>query len=173
MPNPYQDYEVEPYISPERLESLGGEVPKTVPKRNMILLEDGLLAGDIILLWRVNFGTFTTASPFPKYFETTYGIDAKARLERLIARGYVYQETAFASLDHINSSQKKSILKAQGVTGLSKLKKADLDQALVDHFSEEELAQAFAIRGYALMDKGVQALTRYQDVVDRHPQKKF
>lgn len=173
MSNLYQDYEVQPYISPERLESLGGEVPKTVPKRNMTLLEDGLLAGDIILLWRVNFGTFTTASPFPKYFETTYGIDAKARLDRLVARGYAYQETAFASLDHINSSQKKTILKTKGVTGLSKLKKADLDQALEDHFSEEELAQAFAIRGYALTDKGTKTLTHYQEVVDSHPQKKF
>lgn len=34
--------------------------PKPVPKRNMELLEDNLLAGDIILLWRIYFGTFTT-----------------------------------------------------------------------------------------------------------------
>ena len=42
----------------------------------MELLTDDLLAGDIILLWRINFGTFTTETWFPKYFEYTYGIDA-------------------------------------------------------------------------------------------------
>jgi len=29
------------------------------PKHNMELLEDNLLAGDITLLWRIHFGTFT------------------------------------------------------------------------------------------------------------------
>ena len=42
----------------------------------MELLTDDLLAGDIILLWRIQFGTFTTETWFPKYFEYTYGIDA-------------------------------------------------------------------------------------------------
>ncbi|MFS9291744.1 hypothetical protein QM424_00125 [Streptococcus mitis] len=35
---------------------------------------------------------------------------------------------------------KKNILKKKGVTGLSKMKAADLYQALHDNFSEEELA---------------------------------
>lgn len=34
---------------------------------------------------------------------------------------------------------KKAILKKKGVAGLSKMKAADLNQALVDHFTEEEL----------------------------------
>ena len=42
----------------------------------MELLTDDLLAGDIILLWRIQFGTFITETWFPKYFEYTYGIDA-------------------------------------------------------------------------------------------------
>ena len=52
----YKDYPVKPYISPYR----DMEARKPVPKRNMELLEDNLLAGDIILIWRINFGTFTT-----------------------------------------------------------------------------------------------------------------
>ena len=52
----YKDYPVKPYISPNS----DMEAPKPVPKRNMELLEDNLLAGDIILIWRINFGTFTT-----------------------------------------------------------------------------------------------------------------
>ena len=50
----YKDYPVKSYISPNH----DMEAPKPVPKRNMELLEDNLLAGDIILLWRINFGTF-------------------------------------------------------------------------------------------------------------------
>ena len=67
---------------------------------------------------------------------------------------------------------KKNILKKNGVTGLSKMKIADLDQALHNHFSEEELASFFSIRGYKLTPKGERILEQYQDIVDRHPKKK-
>ncbi|ACO18557.1 hypothetical protein SPAR14_0726 [Streptococcus pneumoniae GA07643] len=40
---------------------------------------------------------------------------------------------------------KKNILKKKGVTGLSKMKSCDLDQALHEHFSEEELAGHFHV----------------------------
>lgn len=64
----YKEHQVKPFISPEReLESWRvGELDtwllssKPVPKRNMDLLADDSLAGDIILLWRIQFGTFTT-----------------------------------------------------------------------------------------------------------------
>ncbi len=35
---------------------------------------------------------------------------------------------------------KMNILKSKGITGLSKMKATNLEQALHDHFSEEELA---------------------------------
>ena len=66
---------------------------------------------------------------------------------------------------------KKNILKKKGVTGLSKMKVADLYQALHDNFSEEELASHFTVRGYKLTPKGEQILKQYQDIVDRHPKK--
>lgn len=40
---------------------------------------------------------------------------------------------------------KKNILKKKGVTGLSKMKSCDLDQALHEYFSEEELAGHFHV----------------------------
>ena len=52
---------------------------------------------------------------------------------------------------------------------MSKMKAADLNQALADHFTEEELAQQFTVRGYQLMDKGKQALKEHQAIIDRHP----
>lgn len=95
----YKDYPVKPYISPNRDMEAWLLNPKPVPKRNMELPENNLLAGDIILLWRINFGTFTTETRFPKYFEYTYIIDAPKHLEMLVEKGYAIIETAFDSLD--------------------------------------------------------------------------
>ena len=44
----YNDYEVKPYISPERDLATWLLEAKPVPKRNMVRLEEGLLPGDII-----------------------------------------------------------------------------------------------------------------------------
>lgn len=106
----------------------------------MDLLADDLLAGDIILLWRIQFGTFTTETWFPKYFEYSYGIDAPKHLKTLVEKDYDLVETSFDSLDHLNTTMKKNILKSKGITGLSKMKSADLNQAFHNNFSEEELA---------------------------------
>ena len=51
------------------------------------------------------------------------------------------------------------------------MKAADLDQALHEHFSEEELASHFSIRVYKLTPKGEQALKAHQAIIDRHPKK--
>ncbi|HGK0868897.1 TPA: hypothetical protein ACJZO4_000910 [Streptococcus pneumoniae] len=56
----YKEHQVKPFISPERDLDTWLLSPKSVPKRNMDLLVDDSLAGDIILLWRIQFGTFTT-----------------------------------------------------------------------------------------------------------------
>ena len=54
---------------------------------------------------------------------------------------------------------------------MSKMKAADLNQALADHFTEEELAQEFTVRSYQLTEKGKQALKDHQAIIDRHPKK--
>ena len=137
--NIYKDHQVQPYISPNRDIKAWLLDPKPVPKRNMELLEDNLPAGDIILLWRINFGTFTTESWFPKYFEYTYGIDAPKHLKTLVEKGYADIETAFDSLDHLNATMKKNILKSKGITGLSKMKAAELNQAIIDRHPKKNL----------------------------------
>ena len=103
----------------------------------MELLADDLLAGDIILLWRIQFGTFTTETWFPKYFEYTYGIDAPKHLKTLVEKGYTVIETAFDSLDHLNATMKKNILKSKGITRLSKMKATNLVKALHDNFQKK------------------------------------
>ncbi len=169
----YKDHARMPYIAPDRDVATWLLEAKPVPKRNMELLADGLLAGDIILLWRIQFDTFTTETVFPKYFEYTYGIDAPRHLADLVENGYAYVERAFDSLDHLNATMKKHILKQKGIAGLSKMKAADLDLALKEYFSEEELSQTFSVRGYKLTDKGRAALAANPGVIDRHPKKKF
>ncbi|MBF0787181.1 MULTISPECIES: hypothetical protein [unclassified Streptococcus] len=169
----YKDHARMPYIAPDRDLATWLLDAKPVPKRNMELLAEGLLAGDIILLWRIQFDTFTNESIFPKYFEYSYGIDAAKHLADLVEHGYAYLETAFDSLDHLNAAMKKNILKKKDVRGLSKMKAAELDRALKEHFSEEELSQTFSVRGYKLTDKGVAALVANPEVIDRHPKKNF
>ena len=89
----------------------------------------------------------------------------------LTKKGYAVIETAFDSLDHLNATMKKNILKSKGIAGLSKMKAANLDQALHDNFSEEELASQFSIRDYKLTPKGEEILEQSQDIIDRHPKK--
>ena len=73
-------------------------------------------------------------------YSNSYEIDIPKHLDTLVEKGYATIKTSFDSLDHLNDTMKKNILKKKGVTGLSKMKVADLYQALHDNFSEEELA---------------------------------
>lgn len=109
----YKDHQVKPFISPERDLDAWLLNPKPVPKRNMELLEDNLLAGDIILLQRIHFGTFTTENWFSKYFKQTYSIDAPKNLEISVEKGYALVETVFDSLDYLNTTMKENILKSK------------------------------------------------------------
>lgn len=172
----YVDYPEIPYISPDRpLDSwlkkvkLGTE--SLVPKRNMIRTPEGLLAGDIILLWRISLGTYTTESWTPKYFEYDYGIDCPSSLAMLIDQGYALQDSAQDSLDHTPGTVLKALLKNKEVKGLSKLKKEDLKHKILDVLSPEELDQAIEIRGYSLTAKGQAALDNNPAIIDRHPKK--
>lgn len=72
--------------------------PKPVSKRNMELLEDNLLAGDIILLWRIHFGTFTTEIWFLKYFKYTYSIDAPKNLEMPVEKAMLLSKLSLTRL---------------------------------------------------------------------------
>lgn len=104
-------------------------------------------------------------------YSNFYGIDIPKHLDTLVEKGYATIETAFDSLNHLNATMKKNILKSKGITGLSKMKATYLDPDPHDNFSEEELAYHFSIRGYKLTPKGEQILEQYQKIIDRHPKK--
>ncbi len=166
----YGEHAEMPFISPKYETEL---LRKPIAKRQMERTEEGLLPGHIILLWRIQFGTYTTKSSHHKYFYTTYGIDAQKELEELITMGYVRINSAFESINLVSAPLVKDFLKAKGVKGLSKMKRSDLDAALEQHFTEEELGDLFEERSYALTQSGKDLLAKYPDIVAKHPQKKY
>lgn len=174
----YQDYPEIPYISPERdfasfLKEVSISKSALVPKKNMLRDAQGLLPGHIILLWRVSHGNYNTETPVCKYFEYDYGIDGNRSLQELVEKGYVLQENAQGSLEHLSGKILQAFLKEKGVKGLSKLNREETEKAMLSHFSEEELEKLFSLRVFRLTLQGQQILEKSQDIVNRHPQKKI
>lgn len=174
----YQDYPEVPYISEKRDKEgwlsavrIGSE--QLVPKRNMIRFEEDILPGHLILLWRIQFGTFTNESVCPKYFEYNYGINGRQALDEVIEKGYAVEQSATDSLDHLNAAGLKAILKHYAVTGYSKMKKPELMKLAKQELSEDQLASQFPLRGYRITPAGEAILAKYPEVVDRHPKKKY
>lgn len=166
----YKDHAELPQVPDQYLEEI---IEKPIPKRNLIRTSDGFLPGHIILLWRIQFGSYLTTSPHHKYFATSYGIDAQKELDWLIEEGYVFLETPSQALRHVPSLKLKSWLKERDIKGLSKMKRADLDAAVLEHSSPEELEQFCISRAYLLTDKGQKTLEAHPDLVAKHPQKKI
>ncbi|MGT2887430.1 hypothetical protein N1495_05765 [Streptococcus didelphis] len=166
----YENHSEMPYIHPKYEKEL---MRKPIAKRNMIRTDEGLLPGHLIMLWRINFGTYSTASPHHKYFYTTYGIHAEQELQWLINNHYVQVDSPFTSMKELAAPQLKEFLKEKGVQGLSKMKRSDLEGAILEHYSEEEFGSLFEVRSYSLLEKGITALKKYPEVIDKHPQKKY
>lgn len=174
----YDQHDEAPYISPDRdLEEwlkavkIGSE--SLVPKRNMKRLEEGILPGHLILLWRISFSTFTNETVFPKYFEYTYGINAEQALQEVQEKHYAIELSAFASLTHLNAAHLRALLKDKNVKGYTQLTKGQLMKRVQGVYLEDELAKMFNIRGYKLTPIGLALLEKHYDIIDKHPQKKF
>ena len=181
----YRNHRSLPYISPERdlaawLEEVGVSSSKAVPKWALepvadIELYGGYLfevtAGDIILLWRISFDTFTTQSWFPKYFEYVYGIDAAFDLRMLVEAGLVEIGSAADSLDLVTAPALRKALKDAGVNGLSSAKKADLMRLAREHLSPAQLEDVVPVRSYKLTTAGRALLDAHPEVVAKHPKK--
>lgn len=172
----YNNYSELPYISPNRslkhwIRDLSLTSESKVPLRNMQRTEEGLLPGDIVLLWRISLGTFTNGSIMPKYFEYDYGINAHQSLKDLIDEGFVEVESPYESMDHVTAALLKNLLKLKNFKGFSKLKKDELVEAIKANYTEKELEEYFKVRGMKLTETGEKALANNQFVIDKHPTK--
>jgi SAP domain len=125
---------------------------------------NGLLPGEIVLVDWVS-GKNRNAQ-FPRYFETTYGLDAKRSLDKLIEEGYVKESSAIASLASLKLPELKEILKSKGlkVSG----KKADLIERIGESSTEEEAEAYIDSRMLEATDKGNEVLAEYYYIVPAH-----
>lgn len=172
----YEGYANQPYISDERDLAMWEVYPERFPyakveKKQMILLEEGLFPGDIILLWRIGFLNFTNESWFPDYFEYRYGVNPIESIERLKEKGCIVIGNVFDSLGTINAPTIKHILKDKGlkVTG----KKQDLIQRLLENVSEEDLSDYIQTRLYLPTSNGLDLISKYDAIIQKHGPKKL
>jgi hypothetical protein len=130
--------------------------------------EDGWLPGHIILLWRLDLGTFSTESAIPRYFEYIYGIHALKDLNRFIEDGLAYQMSAKETLYLVNAGTLKKILKNAGLSGYSSMKKYELVKFVQDSIKEEDLAPQMPIIAYQTTERGHELVEKYDDIIQRH-----
>lgn len=172
----YQDYPNQPYINPKRDMELWESFPEKFPygkvsKFNMTFVEDELLPGDIVLLWRISHGSYTTESHVTEYFEYRYGIDHDASIEKLLIKGYIIKGTAFDSLDLLNVAELKRILKDNNLPLSGN--KSDVFNRVVENVDKKDLESYFTMRRYILLDKGQDILKRHDDIIQKHGPKKL
>lgn len=163
----YKDYPNQPYISFERDLNEWENYPYgIVAKQQMVLLEEGLYPGDIVMLWRINFNNITTETIMPQYFEYRYGIDPQESIQRLIDKGYCQLSDAKGSLDLLSVPVLKRILKNNylAVTG----KKADLLDRINVALTEDVLEEQFTLRRYLINDTGKKLLNKYDHIIQQH-----
>ena len=107
----YTDHEVKPYISPERDLEAWLLDSKPVPQTKYGAPSRWLACRGYHSLVADPFWNLYDRDLVSWYFEYTYGIHASEHLKTLVEKGYVYIESAFDSLDHINATMKKPFSK--------------------------------------------------------------
>lgn len=172
----YKDYPEQPYISSQRDLEAWEKTPEKFPygyieKKDMIRIEEGLLPGDMVLLWRINFGNITNEMVLPQYFEYRYGINTDESFKLLKDKDLIRNASMFEVLNVVSVPVLKRILKDQGypVTG----KRDDIVARVKENITEETLEQIIPTRLYLITDKGKQLLDKYPEIIKRHGPKKM
>lgn len=171
----YKDYPEQPYISSSRDLKAWEETPEEFPygiieRKNMIRLEDNILPGHIIMLWRINFDNFTNETVIPQYFEYRYGVNSDEVLKDLVDLKYIELNSAKESLGELNMIVLKRILKNSNLPTSGK--KADLLFRIENSFSNEELEKLFPLRKYSITNNGKEILNKYESIIKKHGIKK-
>lgn len=170
IPAVYRDYLEVPYVSPDRDVEAWERTPEKFPygvvaRSQMERLPEGLLPGHIIMLWRVHFGTFTTDSFFPRYFEYRYGVDGREVLSTLLDKGYIRLSSARESADLLSVPHLKRLLAAHGLPTSGK--KAELLKRYRT-LSDKEMEDEFDERRYVITPEGSAVLARYDNLIQKH-----
>lgn len=173
----YEDYPEQPYISENRDIKLWEERPELFPyskveKKQMVRNEDGLLPGDIVLLWRIGFNNFTNETHIPDYFEYRYGINTEESIELLLKKQLIEISSVVDSLDLISSPIIKRILKDNDLKVGGK--KQELVDRLIESVSVENIEKEISTRRYRITETGKDILdTYYESVIIPHGPKSY
>lgn len=171
----YKDYPEQPFISEKRDLEKWANDPKEFPygvveRRQMVRTEEGLLPGDVVLLWRIHFGNFTTETWIPEYFEYRYGVDSEASAQLLLEKELVTLGNARDALSELNMHRLKKILKKYDLP-VSGKRQEILDR--VHSLSDAQLEEAVQIRRYQATELGEEVLSRHDDIIVRHGPKQL
>lgn len=172
----YKDYENQPYISNERNLEDWEDFPESFPygkveRKQMVLLDEGLFPGDIIMLWRISFDNFTNESTIPNYFEYRYGVNSDDSIQRLIDKGYIYVGDVYETVNLINAVGIKRILKTHGLKLAGA--KQEIVERLLEGVSKTDLEEAIVLRRYVATDDGRELLLKYDAIIQTHGPKQL
>lgn len=167
----YKDYPEQPYISPNRDLKAWIETPEQFPygkveKRQMIRLPEGLLPGDVVMLWRIHFNNFTNESVIPQYFEYRYGVNSDESINTLTNLKYITLGTSKDTLNLLNMTVLKRILKNNNLP--VKGKKEELTNRILNNIPEEKLEESFSLRKYNITESGENILKKYDNIIQLH-----
>ncbi|MCY8436307.1 SAP domain-containing protein [Bacillus haynesii] len=125
---------------------------------------NGLLPGELVLINWIEGKTIN--AKYPRYFETTYGIEAKQSLEKLQNEGYIKEASPIESLTALKLPELKGILKTKELKLSGK--KADLISRIGENYSSDEIESFIENRMIRVTDKGKKVLEEYYYIVPAH-----
>lgn len=168
----YRNYPEMPYIDPDRDFKYWlwqvGRYNTVVPIQHMQRLDEGLLPGHIILLWRVHFNNITTKSVLNSYFETVYGLEPDEALDDLVNEGYATPASLEDSLKYNTKEDFKRLLKNHGIPFRSNISKPDIVALADQHIPYETQEQELTERLFVPTDDGLRLLGKYKSIIDAH-----
>ncbi len=172
----YEGYPEQPFISEDRDLADWEQFPEKYPYakveiKQMKRLEEDLLPGDIIMLWRIGFDNFTNESVIPAYFEYRYGINHLESQQRLKDLGYMYEGSVLQTLPLISTPVLKRLLKENGLSQAGK--KAEILQRVIDNIELKQLEAAISLRRFVITESGRALLEKYHDIIKRHGPKQM
>lgn len=120
-------------------------------------MECGLLPGEIVLLgWLENK---SATREYPRYYSSTYDIDAFKKTQKLIEEGYIRGASPKEGLLLLCSIDLSKILERNGIKKTGK--KQDLIDRICNSLTLEEIEECIESKVYVVTDKGKSTLEKH------------